>query len=70
MPTRVTVWNEYVHEQEQSQVAAIYPNGIHGALAEALEEDERVFEVRTATLQDEPDHGLSEAVLQETDVLV
>ena len=64
--TRVTVWNEFVHEQESDVVAETYPDGIHATVADAL--DERGFETRTATLQ-EPEHGLTEAVLEETDVL-
>jgi trehalose utilization protein len=59
MALRVTVWNEGVHETTQPEIAAIYPNGIHGAIAEGLREvlgDE--VAVRTATL-DEPEHGLS-----------
>lgn len=64
---RVTVWNEGRHEKENSQIAAIYPKGIHGAIAEHLGKDEDLL-VRSATL-DEPDHGLSDAVLAQTDVL-
>ena len=30
---RVTVWNEGVHETTQPEIAAIYPDGIHGAIA-------------------------------------
>ncbi|WP_435365688.1 ThuA domain-containing protein [Haloarchaeobius sp. DYHT-AS-18] len=66
MTTRVTVWNEYQHEQENEAVAAVYPDGIHAAIAGALREGG--FEVQTATL-DEPEHGLTEDVLAETDVL-
>jgi trehalose utilization protein len=65
-PIRVTVWNEYRHEKELPEVRAIYPHGIHGAIAEGLRA--AGYQVRTATL-DEPDHGLSEAVLADTDVL-
>ncbi|MBA2754163.1 MAG: ThuA domain-containing protein [Chloroflexia bacterium] len=64
---RVTVWNEYRHERENEKIAAVYPRGIHGAIAAGLGEDAR-FTVRTATL-DEPEHGLTEDVLAETDVL-
>jgi trehalose utilization protein len=64
---RVTVWNEYRHEKSDENVAKIYPNGIHGALAAML--DDGGVEVRTATL-DEPEHGLSESVLDTTDVLL
>jgi len=67
-PIRVTVWNEYRHEKEVPEIAAIYPKGIHGAIADYLQ-DRRGMKVRTATL-DEPDHGLTEAVLDDTDVLI
>ena len=63
----VTVWNENVHELEMPEVAAIYPKGIHGCIAEFLAAAGG-FDVRTATLQ-EPDHGLSDEVLGKTDVL-
>jgi trehalose utilization protein len=65
--TRVTVWSEYRHEQESVEIAAVYPNGIHGAIAEGLRAVDGL-QVRTATL-DEPEHGLTEQVLAETDVL-
>jgi len=29
-PIRVTVWNEFVHEQTNPAVAQAYPQGIHG----------------------------------------
>jgi trehalose utilization protein len=68
-PLRVTVWNEFVHEQTNDHVKKTYPRGIHAVVAEALQEHlgDRV-QVRTATL-DEPEHGLTNEVLQETDVL-
>jgi len=65
---RVTVWNENRHEKSDPAVAAIYPEGIHGALAKALEPDTGLA-VRTATL-DEPGQGLGAAALESTDVLV
>ncbi|HLG74846.1 MAG TPA: ThuA domain-containing protein [Ktedonobacteraceae bacterium] len=64
---RVTIWNEYRHERHSPEVAAIYPEGMHMTLAKALK-NERVA-IRTATL-DEPEHGLSQDVLESTDVLV
>jgi len=67
MPIRVTVWNENVHEQEMPEVREIYPTGIHGCIAETLSRDSEL-KVRTATLE-QPEHGLTEAVLEETDVL-
>jgi len=45
---------------------AVYPDGIHETIADALADD---HEVRTATL-DEPDHGLTDEVLESTDVLL
>lgn len=66
---RVTVWNENIHDREDDRVKAIYPNGLHGAIADALREDENArFEVRTATL-DSPEQGLPDEVLDQTDVL-
>ena len=68
MSIRVTVWNEYRHEKESEEIAAVYPNGIHAAIAEGLKASGG-FEVGTATL-DEPEHGLTDEVLAKTDVLV
>jgi len=63
---RVTIWNEGRHEQKHEAVKKIYPAGIHGAIAAGLAGPE--FAIRTATL-DEPNHGLSEEILANTDVL-
>ena len=65
---RVTVWGENVHEQTNEVVQGVYPNGMHNVIAEALSADPEI-ETRTATLDQDDDHGLSEAVLEETDVL-
>jgi len=65
---RVTVWNEYRHEKESEEIAAVYPNGIHAAIAEGLQASGG-FDVGTATL-DEPEHGLTDEVLEKTKVLV
>ena len=65
--TRITVWGEFRHEKKHPIVQEIYPEGMHNVIADSLRE--RGFaNVRTATL-DEPEHGLTEAVLAETDVL-
>lgn len=64
---RITIWNEFVHETTNERVKAIYPRGIHEALAEGLRGEGRT--IRTATLR-EPEHGLTEEALRETDVLV
>ncbi|MDG0793069.1 ThuA domain-containing protein [Cohnella ginsengisoli] len=64
---RVTVWNEHRHEKTHEKVREVYPEGIHAAIGQGLGTDE--FEVRYATLDDDEEHGLSEQVLSETDVL-
>ena len=88
-PIRVTVWNEFWHENPlrhadvQARLKAygfsgdkltnategaqrLYPEGMHKVIADHL--SDQGFAVRTATL-DEPDHGLTEEVLDQTDVL-
>ncbi|HET7325292.1 MAG TPA: ThuA domain-containing protein [Halococcus sp.] len=67
MSTRVIVWNEYRHEQENDTVREVYPEGIHAVIADTLENDG--FDVETATLDEGPEHGLTEERLAETDVL-
>lgn len=64
---RIVVWNENRHEQKDQVVSDIYPNGIHGAIADFLQQGSN--EVKTATL-DETEHGLTQEVLNNTDVLV
>ena len=65
---KVTIWNEFRHEKQDEEVKEIYPDGIHNAIAEQLE-PEKKYEVKTATL-DEPEHGLTDEVLNNTDVLL
>ncbi len=67
-PVRVTVWNEFRHEKTDEHIRQVYPKGIHGAIADYLEAQAGIS-VQTATL-DEPEHGLTEAVLADTDVLI
>lgn len=65
---RVTVWNEFIHEKEDEEVKKLYPDGMHAVIAAALNSQTDIT-ARTATLE-EPEHGLTEDVLAETDVLV
>lgn len=65
---RVTVWNEYRHEKTSEKCKEIYPNGIHGTIKEFLSTNEDMT-IRTATL-DEPENGLTDEVLEATDVLI
>ena len=68
-PIRVTVWGENVHEGRDESVRKVYPDTMHGTIASALREKLGAdVVVRTATLQD-PEHGLTEEVLADTDVL-
>jgi trehalose utilization protein len=64
---RVTVWGENVQEHTDAPVRALYPEGMHRCIAGSLAE-EAGLQPRCATLE-EPEHGLTDEVLRETDVL-
>ena len=66
---RVTIWNEYRHEKEMPEVAAIYPEGIHNELKKALSKENDDFVIR-AVAMDDPECGLPDSVLEDTDVLI
>ena len=68
MTIRATVWGENHHEQTNKIVADLYPRGMHGCIADALNADPAI-KATTATLQ-EPEHGMTAARLAETDVLL
>lgn len=68
MTIRALVWGENVHEQTNRIVSDLYPDGIHGAIAAALNVAEGIS-AETATLQ-EPEHGLPASRLADTDVLL
>lgn len=69
-PIRVLVWGENRHEQVEPAVAELYPQGMHNTIREGIEENLGAgARVHTTTL-DEPEHGLTEEVLNDTDVLV
>jgi trehalose utilization protein len=65
---RIVVWNEFRHEKEHEAVKKVYPAGMHTVIASGLKKLGEV-EVKTAAL-DEPEHGLTENVLKNTDVLI
>ena len=67
-PIRVTIWNEFRHEQESDEVRAIYPDGIHHAIHSFLAPHQDLL-VRTATLGD-PEHGLDQETVDQTDVFL
>ena len=66
---RVTMYNEFYHEQTKENVKAIYPNGMHGAIKEYLDAEGSFEPMRVATLE-MPEHGLTQEVLDNTDVLL
>ena len=63
---RVTVYNEFMHEKTDDDVKAIYPNGIHAALKEHIEDGE--ITVKTVTLDNVND--ITYDLLAETDVML
>ena len=63
--TKVTIYNEFFHERFHDEVKAVYPEGIHMALKNQLEDE---FEIRTVTV-DTVD-TLTEELLNDTDVLI
>src|SRR3984957_11122113 len=65
---RVTIWKEFIHERENPHAAKNYPHGIHQMLADAFAK-ETDFQIRTATF-DQPEHGLSEEICRDTDVML
>lgn len=65
---KVTVWNEFKHERELEEIKKVYPEGIHNCIAGFLGKCEDI-QVRTATFE-MPEHGLTEEVLDDTDVLI
>jgi len=65
---KVTIWNEFWHETVNDKVKAIYPDGIHMHLKNMLACDD--FLIRTAYLEQDEEHGLSEELLNDTDVLI
>lgn len=67
MSVNVIVWGENVHEQENADVAALYPSGMHATIADALNQHADIS-ATTATLQ-EPEHGLPLERLDGADVL-
>ena len=68
MSIKALVWGENVHENTNKDVRALYPDGMHACIAKALNETSGIS-ATTATLQ-QPQHGLEETVLADTDVLL
>lgn len=65
---KVTIWNEFIHENTNEAAAKMYPGGLHKAIARGIANPD--FEIRFATLRQDGEHGLSETALRNTDVLL
>lgn len=65
---RVIVWNEFRHERHNERIKKIYPEGMHSVIASHLNSHDDIV-AKCATL-DEPEHGLTEKVLENTDVII
>lgn len=68
MPLHITIWNEDSIQETHENVLKVYPQGLNGALS-AIFEGTPDYLVRTACLC-EPDAGLPEEILADTDVLL
>lgn len=64
----VAIYNEFFHEKHNDAIAKIYPDGIHGAIADALRCEPDVGTVVTATLYNHAE-VLTKECLDNTDVL-
>lgn len=67
MAIHATVWCEHRQDRTDENVKKVYPQGMHNAIREALEEGG--ITASTATL-DEPFQGLTDEKLRDTDVLI
>ena len=64
----VTIWNEFFHETTRDSIKEVYPEGIHTAIANQLKKFGD-YNITIATM-DMPMHGLTDEVLNNTDVLI
>ena len=67
MAIRVTFWHEFRHEKTVEKVKKIYPDGLHAYLKSCLECDD--IKITLAAL-DDPNQGITDEILQNTDVLM
>lgn len=66
---RILVWCEHHQDQFQEDVKATYPEFMHNAIANFLRKDLN-FEVKTATLYDGDNCGITDELLENTDVII
>jgi len=65
---RVIVWNEFRHDKTSKEIGQIYPKGMHAAIADHLNTQPDIS--ASLACLDDPEHGLTEKRLAETDVLI
>lgn len=67
---RLTIWHEFRHEKSNDAVKDLYPEGMHMALKQGLAPllGDGV-KVTTATLDQDENHGLSDELLANTDLM-
>lgn len=63
---RITIWNENSCGEEAKKVRKAYPNGMSNAIAEAMDSDDHI----TISSRNEKEQGLSQELLDKTDVLI
>jgi trehalose utilization protein len=68
MSIKVTVWNEYMDEQRAPGVVSVYPDGLHTTIADFLNRDGEIS--AGVSLITDTEQGLTEQVLDNTDVLI
>ncbi len=66
---RVLVWCEHHQDQFDEKVKATYPEFMHNAIANFLREDKNL-DVKTATLYDDENCGITDELLANTDVII
>ena len=64
------MWNECRHETRDAHVAQLHPDGIHGAVAQGIRATLGSGALVTTATLDEPEHGLTQQVVADNDVLV
>ncbi len=64
---RVLIFNEFYHEKVDEEAKAVYPDGIHNTLKEALQCDDIVIETTT---NDTCAEDITEERLKNTDVMI
>ena len=64
--TRIAIFNEFLHEKTDERVQAVYPNGIHNALADFLRADDVTITCYTLDNVEE----ITEEALDNTDVML